>query len=90
MVVRTKKIMPTAIITGITGQDGSYLAKLLLSKGYRVIGIVRKNRWGSIANLEYLSIEKEIELKEVNLLDRIAVENLIRDNRPNEFYNLAA
>ena len=82
--------MPTAVITGISGQDGSYLARLLLSKGYKVIGIVRKNSGKSIVNHEYLGIEKQIELKEVNLLDRIAVENLIHDYRPNEFYNLAA
>ena len=57
--------MKTALITGISGQDGSYLAKLLLNKGYNVIGVVRKKK--SLKNLVYLKINNEVILEEVNL-----------------------
>ena len=80
----------TAIITGITGQDGAYLAKLLLKKGYRVVGLVRKNRQGPLVGLEFLGIVDDVELKEIDLFDRSAVEELIQHYEPIEFYNLAA
>ena len=82
--------MKTALITGISGQDGAYLANLLLMKGYRVVGVVRKNREGAIKNLDYLGIKKSITLKEIDLLDRLSVEELINEYQPDEFYNLAA
>lgn len=82
--------MKTAIITGISGQDGAYLAKLLLSKGYRVVGIVREHQQKRLIGLEFLGINNLIELKEVNMLDRFVVEDLIEKYQPDEFYNLAA
>ncbi|PCI99611.1 MAG: GDP-mannose 4,6-dehydratase [Flavobacteriales bacterium] len=82
--------MKTAIITGISGQDGAYLARLLLSKDFRVIGVIRQNKSIPIIGLDFLGISKNVELKEINLLDGIAVENLIKEYQPDEFYNLAA
>ena len=77
-----------AIITGITGQDGSYLAELLLEKGYEVIGIVRRlsapNHW-RIAHLL-----DRIELRPADLLDQLSLIRIVDDVRPHEFYNLAA
>ncbi len=82
--------MKTAIITGVSGQDGAYLAKLLLSKRYKVVGLIRLNREGAIQTLDFLGITQDIELKEIDLLDRLSVENLIDEYKPDEFYNLAA
>ena len=77
-----------AIITGITGQDGSYLAEFLLEKGYEVVGIVRRlstpNHW-RIAHLL-----DRIELRPADLLDQLSLIRVIDDVRPQEFYNLAA
>jgi GDPmannose 4,6-dehydratase len=77
-----------AIITGITGQDGSYLAELLLSKGYEVVGMVRRasapNHW----RIEHLV--PRITLAPADLLDQLSLIRLIRDVAPHEFYNLAA
>jgi GDPmannose 4,6-dehydratase len=82
--------MKTAIITGISGQDGAYLAKLLLDKGYKVIGIIRPNRKTPLVGIDFLGISNDIELKEVDLLDRVAVDGLMEQYSPDEFYNLAA
>ncbi len=77
-----------ALITGVTGQDGSYLAELLLSKGYEVHGMVR--RLGS-AHLDRLSETKDaIHFVEGDLLDQTSLENAVRKSRPDEVYNLAA
>ena len=77
-----------ALITGVTGQDGSYLAELLLSKGYEVHGMVR--RLGS-AHLERLSESRSsIHFVEGDLLDQTSLENAVRRSRPDEVYNLAA
>ena len=77
-----------AIITGITGQDGSYLAELLLEKGYEVVGIVRRlsapNHW----RIEHLL--DRIELRPADLLDQLSLIRVVADVRPHEFYNLAA
>ncbi|RZP28556.1 GDP-mannose 4,6-dehydratase [bacterium] len=77
-----------AVITGITGQDGSYLAELLLDKGYEVVGITRRlsapNHW-RIAHLQ-----DRIELRPADLLDQLSLIRVIEDVRPHEFYNLAA
>ncbi len=81
--------MKKAIITGISGQDGAYLAKLLLSNNYKVYGIVRTSS-KSFANLEYLKINCEIEFIKCDLLNISAVEKLIKDINPDEIYNLAA
>jgi GDPmannose 4,6-dehydratase len=76
------------LITGINGQDGSYLAELLLAKGYRVIGTVRsggRERLGRIAHLE-----KDVVILDLDLVDRPTLEGIIAKHRPSEIYNLAA
>ncbi len=81
-------MMKSALITGITGQDGSYLAEFLLSKGYRVYGLVRRS---SSINVERIShIEKDIALLPGDLLDQNSLANAIRQSQPDEVYNLAA
>jgi len=77
-----------AIITGITGQDGSYLAELLLEKGYEVIGIVRRSSAPNIWRIEHLL--DRITLRPADLLDQLSLIRLIEDVRPQELYNLAA
>jgi GDPmannose 4,6-dehydratase len=78
----------SALITGITGQDGSYLAEFLLSKGYKVFGLVRRS---SSMNVERIShIEKDITLLPGDLLDQNSLANAIRRSQPDEVYNLGA
>jgi GDPmannose 4,6-dehydratase len=78
----------TALITGITGQDGSYLAELLLGHGYRVVGMVRR---ASTENFERIAgIRDRIELRQADLLDQLSLIELIRSVAPDEIYNLAA
>ncbi|MBT4922843.1 MAG: GDP-mannose 4,6-dehydratase [Rickettsiales bacterium] len=80
----------TALITGILGQDGAYLAQLLLSKGYKVYGGERrtssKNHW----RLQYLEIEDQVTLLDFDLLEQSNITNVIREIQPDEIYNLAA
>ena len=80
--------MPTALITGITGQDGSYLAELLLEKGYRVVGIVRRSSTTPYDRIAHL-IDR-IELVSADLLDQTSLMDAIEETRPDEIYNLAA
>ena len=77
-----------ALITGITGQDGSYLAELLLKKGYEVIGMVRRASTESFERIEH--IKDKITLAQADLLDQLSIINIIEEHRPNEVYNLAA
>ena len=77
-----------AVITGITGQDGSYLAELLLEKGYRVVGVVRRSSAPNLDRIEHLL--DRIELRPADLLDQLSLVRLIDDVRPHELYNLAA
>jgi GDPmannose 4,6-dehydratase len=77
-----------AVITGITGQDGSYLAELLLSKGYDVVGVVRRSSAPNLSRIEHLL--DRITLRPGDLLDQLSLIRLISDVRPREFYNLAA
>ena len=77
-----------AIITGITGQDGSYLAELLLTHGYEVIGVVRRSSAPNYWRIEHLL--DRITLRPADLLDQLSLLRLIEDVRPHEFYNLAA
>jgi len=77
-----------AIITGITGQDGSYLAELLLSKGYEVVGTVRRASAPSLWRIQHLL--DRITIKPADLLDQLSLIRLVDDVRPHEFYNLAA
>jgi GDPmannose 4,6-dehydratase len=77
-----------ALITGITGQDGSYLAELLLEKGYEVHGMVRRSSTESFERIAHLS--GRIELHQADLLDQISLLSVLRESRPGEVYNLAA
>src|SRR3989454_5246688 len=80
--------MPTGLITGITGQDGSYLAELLLEKGYRVVGMVRR---ASTENFERVAhLRDRIELRQADLVDQLSLIDLLRAVQPDEIYNLAA
>jgi GDPmannose 4,6-dehydratase len=78
----------TALITGITGQDGSYLAELLLSKGYTVVGAVRRlsapNQW----RIQHL--QDQVTLRQADLLDQLSLIKVIEQSQPDEVYNLAA
>jgi GDPmannose 4,6-dehydratase len=77
-----------ALITGITGQDGSYLAELLLEKGYEVFGMVRRSSTPNLWRIEHLL--DRITLKPADLLDQLSIIRLIDEVRPHELYNLAA
>ncbi|WP_396623793.1 GDP-mannose 4,6-dehydratase [Luteitalea sp.] len=78
----------TALITGVTGQDGSYLADFLLAKGYRVVGTVRRSSAPNLWRIEHLL--DRIELRPADLLDQLSIVRLIEDVKPDELYNLAA
>jgi GDPmannose 4,6-dehydratase len=80
----------TAIITGVTGQDGSYLAKLLLENNYRVIGITRGYVKAFIYNFSYLKITDKVIVEEADLLDFSSIIKILIKYQPDEFYNLAA
>jgi GDPmannose 4,6-dehydratase len=77
-----------ALITGITGQDGSYLAELLLEKGYRVVGMVRRSSAPNLWRIEHLL--DRVTLKPADLLDQLSIIRLLDEVRPHEVYNLAA
>ena len=77
-----------ALITGITGQDGSYLAEFLLDKGYAVTGVVRRSSAPNLWRIEHLL--DRIELRPADLLDQLSLIRLLQDVRPHELYNLAA
>jgi GDPmannose 4,6-dehydratase len=77
-----------AIITGLTGQDGSYLAELLVSKGYEVVGAVRRSSAPNLWRIEHLL--DRITLRPADLLDQFSILRLVEEVRPHEFYNLAA
>jgi GDPmannose 4,6-dehydratase len=78
----------TALITGITGQDGSYLAEFLLEKGYKVYGMVRRSSSDQFERLAHL--QDRIELREGDLLDQLSIITLLHSIEPQEIYNLAA
>lgn len=80
----------TALITGILGQDGPYLAKLLIEKGYKVYGLMRRYSQPHMGNLKFLGLDKSVELVEGDLTDESSLLNLIKVVRPTEVYNLAA
>jgi len=77
-----------AIITGITGQDGSYLAELLLEHGYEVTGIIRRLSYQNFGRIEHLL--DRVKLRPADLLDQLSLVRAIEDVQPDEFYNLAA
>jgi len=82
--------MTTALITGITGQDGAYLSELLLNKGYDVFGVLNPARPHKLKNLKYLGLLDDIHLTDADLLDRDGVSILMNEVKPDEIYNLAA
>src|ERR1700691_532258 len=77
-----------ALITGVTGQDGSYLAEFLLEQGYEVIGMVRRSSTVTFERIAH--IQDKLELVAGDLLDEVSLINILRDHRPTEVYNLAA
>jgi len=80
--------MKKALITGVTGQDGSYLAEFLLEKGYKVLGMVRRT---STVNFDRIThIQNDIELVQGDLLDQVSLISILKEHRPDEVYNLAA
>ncbi len=80
--------MPKALITGVTGQDGSYLAELLLSKGYEVVGVVRRTSHHSYERIEHLL--ERIQVVAADLLDQHSLTVVLQETQPDEVYNLAA
>jgi GDPmannose 4,6-dehydratase len=82
----------TALITGVTGQDGAYLAKLLLEKGYSVHGVVRRSSHSEVHThrLAWLNIENDVPLHDGNLTDLSGLIRTMREVKPDEVYNLAA
>ncbi len=80
--------MPTAIITGITGQDGSYLAEFLLAKGYDVVGMVRRSSTVTFQRIKH--IQDDITIIQGDLHDQSSLVDVIERHRPDEVYNLAA
>jgi GDPmannose 4,6-dehydratase len=80
--------VPTALITGITGQDGSYLAELLLGKGYRVVGVVRRSSTTPYERIAHLV--DRVELISADLLDQTSLTDVVGETEPDEIYNLAA
>lgn len=80
--------MPKALITGITGQDGSYLAEFLLEQGYEIVGMVRRS---STINFHRIAqIQDRIKLAQGDLLDQVSMIHVLEEHRPDEVYNLAA
>lgn len=81
-----------ALITGITGQDGAYLAQLLLEQGYEVFGVVRRSSHAGVFDhrLKWLGITDQVTLLDGNLIDLSSLARIVQDVQPHEFYNLAA
>lgn len=82
--------MKTALITGITGQDGSYLAELLLSKGYMVHGIIRRSSSINTRRIDHIYDNKNLKLHYGDITDSLSLTNIIQNTQPDEIYNLAA
>jgi len=81
---------PTAFVTGMTGQDGPYLARHLLQQGYRVYGLVKRYSNPNLDNIRWLGIENDIELVTGDITDENSMNHLMRSLQPAEVYNLAA
>jgi GDPmannose 4,6-dehydratase len=84
--------MPTALITGVTGQDGAYLAQFLLQKGYRVVGVLRRSASAEVIGerLRWLGIYNDVEMRGGDLVDLSSMLRILADIAPDEVYNLAA
>jgi GDPmannose 4,6-dehydratase len=80
--------MKTGLITGVTGQDGSYLAEFLLSQGYRVVGMVRRTSTINFDRVRHF--QDQLEIAQGDLLDQMSLINIVQEYRPQEVYNLAA
>jgi len=80
----------SALVTGITGQDGAYLAKLLLEKDYTVYGLLQRSTRYAFANLDYLGVTADVDFVDGDLTDEASLINAVRRTRPDEVYNLAA
>src|SRR3990172_8199743 len=80
--------MKKALITGITGQDGSYMAELLLEKGYTVFGMVRRSSTENFERIEH--IKDKVTLIQADLLDQMSLISAFNESQPDEVYNLAA
>jgi GDPmannose 4,6-dehydratase len=80
----------TALITGISSQDGAYLSKLLLEKNYNVVGLIRNSQNQILSNLSYLGIKNQVQYEVSDLQDGINLSRIINKVRPDEIYNLAA
>ncbi|MBC8488096.1 MAG: GDP-mannose 4,6-dehydratase [Bacteroidetes bacterium] len=82
--------MKKALITGITGQDGAYLSKFLIEKGYQVFGIIRNSPKTNIKRLQFLGIDDRVELIPASLLDLSNILRILKMIKPDEIYNLAS
>jgi len=84
--------MPTALITGVTGQDGAYLTQLLLDRGYKVIGLMRRSASSDVIGerLRWLGVLDHVQLVDGNLTDLSSLIRVIQEHKPDEVYNLAA
>lgn len=80
----------TALITGISGQDGAYLASLLLDRGYRIVGAHRRNSTTTTGRLAELGIAQDVELADLELLEASSIRHVLKKLQPDEVYNLAA
>ena len=82
--------MPTALITGVTGQDGCYLTKLLMSKGYKVFGLIDPSRNSNLSGLKYVGTLADVVLLPCDLLSFTDVQRVILQTEPDEIYHLAS
>ena len=84
--------MPTALITGVTGQDGAYLTQLLLDRGYKVVGLMRRSASSDVIGerLRWLGVLDHVQLVDGNLTDLSSLIRVMQDHKPDEVYNLAA
>lgn len=80
----------TALITGVSSQDGAYLCKLLLEKNYKVVGLIRNSQNQTLSNLVYLGIKDNIQYEVGDLQDGISLSGILNKIKPDEIYNLAA
>jgi GDPmannose 4,6-dehydratase len=84
----SESVRKTALITGVTGQDGSYLAEFLLEQGYRVVGMMRRSSTETVGRIAHL--QDKLELVHGDLLDQLSLISLMQEYQPDEVYNLAA
>ena len=80
--------MKKALVTGILGQDGPYLAKLLLEKGYKVYGLIRRYSNPNFENINYVGVTEDVEFVEGDLTDESSLMNIIRTTRPMKYITL--